>query len=131
LGDIERFIDQNIKHATARGAANAPMAALMQSADRFRQVYAAKGTVGLNRFIADQIGKRRAVGDASAAAPQRAALYGAAGLLDDAFVCLDEAIAVRDPGMVYLAVSPLWDPLRCDPRFADRLRAVSLRGLDS
>ena len=42
-----------------------------------------------------------------------------------------EAIAVRDPGMVYLAVNPMWDPLRCDPRFADRLRAVSLRGLDS
>jgi DNA-binding winged helix-turn-helix (wHTH) protein len=129
LGDIERFIDQNIRFATSRGAANAPMAALIQSADRFRQVYAAKGTVGLNRFIANQM--RRAVGDASATAPQRAALYGAAGLLDDAFVCLDEAIAVRDPGMVYLAVNPQWDPLRRDARFADRLRAVSLRGLDS
>jgi hypothetical protein len=28
--------------------------------------------------------------------------------------------------MVHLAISPQWDPLRGDPRFAERLRAMSL-----
>jgi DNA-binding winged helix-turn-helix (wHTH) protein len=132
LGDIDSFIAQSIRTATAaRGVTNEAMDSLRQSTARLRQVYAAKGTVGLNRFIADHIGhERRHSGDASTTAPQRAALYGAAGLLDEAFVCLDEAIAVRDPGMVYLAVGAQWDPLRHDPRFADRLHAVSLRALD-
>jgi len=81
--------------------------------------------------MADQIGNaHRVVGDRSTTASQRAALYAAAGLLDEAFFCLDEAISVRDPGMVYLAVGSQWDPLRHDPRFADHLRAMSLSAID-
>ena len=57
-------------------------------------------------------------------------LYGAAGHCDQAFACLDEAIASRDPAMVYLAIGPQWEPLRRDPRFADRFHAVWGRPLD-
>jgi tetratricopeptide (TPR) repeat protein len=131
LGDIDSLIAHNIRAATARGVANEAMDSLRQSTARLRQVYAAKGAAGVSRFMADHMGHERYAGDASTTAPQRAALYGAAGLMDEAFVCLDEAIAGRDPGMVYLAVGALWDPLRNDPRFADRLRAVSLHALDS
>jgi len=56
----------------------------------------------------------------------RAVLYGAAGRLDEAFDCLDQAIAYRDPALVHLAVAPDWDSLRCDPRFAERLRSMAL-----
>jgi hypothetical protein len=56
----------------------------------------------------------------------RAALYGAAGRLDEAFDCLDQAIAYRDPALVHLAVAPDWDSLRADPRFAERLRSMAL-----
>ena len=56
----------------------------------------------------------------------RAALYGAAGRLDEAFDCLDQAIAYRDPALVHLAVAPEWDSMRGDPRFAERLRSMAL-----
>jgi len=56
----------------------------------------------------------------------RAVLYGAAGRLNEAFDCLDQAIADRDPALVHLAVGPEWDSLRDDPRFAQRLRLMAL-----
>ena len=56
----------------------------------------------------------------------RAVLYGAAGRLDEAFDCLDEAIAYRDPALVHLAVAPDWDSMRGDPRFAECLRLMAL-----
>jgi len=47
------------------------------------------------------------------------------GRLNEAFDCLDQAIADRDPALVHLAVSPVWDSLRGDPRFAHRLRSMA------
>jgi DNA-binding winged helix-turn-helix (wHTH) protein len=44
---------------------------------------------------------------------------------DEAFDCLDQAIAYRDPALVHLAVAPDWDSLRDDPRFAQRLRLMA------
>jgi DNA-binding winged helix-turn-helix (wHTH) protein len=43
-----------------------------------------------------------------------------------AFRHLDDAMAVRDPSVIYLAVSPMWDPLRGDPRFDERLAQLRL-----
>ena len=37
---------------------------------------------------------------------RRAILFGDAGRLDDAFEYLDQAIAARDPALVYLSVAP-------------------------
>jgi hypothetical protein len=58
---------------------------------------------------------------------RRAVLYGAANRLDEAFECLDQAIAFRDPALVHLAVAPQWDSLRGDPRFGERLKAMGLQ----
>ena len=58
---------------------------------------------------------------------RRAVLYGAASRLDEAFECLDQAIAFRDPALVHLAVAPQWDSLRGDPRFGERLKAMGLQ----
>ena len=81
--------------------------------------------------MAEQISTDRRNGaEPRSTASHRAMLYGAAGRCDQAFACLDEAIANRDPAMVYLAVAPQWEPLRRDPRFADRLHAVRRRPLD-
>jgi hypothetical protein len=92
-----------------------------------QEVSAASGVDGLRRFMADQISNPRLAFDPLLkTAFMRADLYGAAGRLNEAFHCLDQAIAFRDPAMVHLAISPQWDPLRGDPRFAERLRAMSL-----
>jgi hypothetical protein len=37
-----------------------------------------------------------------------------------------DALDVRDPALVYLAVAPQWDSLRHDARFIDRLKRMAL-----
>jgi tetratricopeptide (TPR) repeat protein len=39
---------------------------------------------------------------------------------------LETAFEVRDPNLLYLGVSPLWDPLRSDPRFQNLLLRMNL-----
>jgi tetratricopeptide (TPR) repeat protein len=51
----------------------------------------------------------------------------AAGDLDAAFEHLHRLIDARDPRLVHLAVSPLWDTLRADPRFNQCLARMKLR----
>ncbi len=55
-----------------------------------------------------------------------AATQGGLGNKDEAFKWLDQAIDRRFGPMIYLKVNPIWDPLRSDPRFADRLKRVGL-----
>jgi tetratricopeptide (TPR) repeat protein len=55
----------------------------------------------LNVRVADQITNQQLDFDAVLkTAFARAILYGAAGRLDEAFDCLDQAIAYRDPALV-------------------------------
>jgi DNA-binding winged helix-turn-helix (wHTH) protein len=120
LGDIDRFIGQMIRVATAYGVADEALAPMKAVTARMQQVYATEGHAGWSRFMADEI-------EFMSNVPfRRAVLYGAAGRLDEAFESLDVAIASRDPAAVHLAVAPQLDPLRPDPRFADRLRLMSL-----
>jgi hypothetical protein len=39
---------------------------------------------------------------------------------------LERAFEARDPGLPYAGISPLYDPLRSDPRFQDLLRRMNL-----
>jgi TolB-like protein/Tfp pilus assembly protein PilF len=55
-----------------------------------------------------------------------AALHGQLGEKDRAFALLDTAVAERDFMVRELKVSPMWDPLRNDPRFAKILKRVNL-----
>jgi serine/threonine-protein kinase len=48
------------------------------------------------------------------------------GDLDQAFVCLEQAVAAHDILVCYLAVGPAYDALRSDPRFPGLLRRVGL-----
>ena len=100
---------------------------LKQVTADMQQVYATAGLSGVNRFLVDQITNQDLDFDAVLKiAVARAVLYGAAARLDEAFDCLDQAIAYRDPALVHLAVAPDWDSLRGDPRFAERLRSMAL-----
>ena len=55
-----------------------------------------------------------------------AALYALTGDKDRAFALLDKAYAERDWSLRDLKVSPVWDPLRSDPRFSRLLKRVNL-----
>ncbi len=53
-------------------------------------------------------------------------LHGALGEKDEAFKWLEEARRAHDPGVFFLRVMPLYDPLHLDPRFKEMLRCVGL-----
>ena len=52
--------------------------------------------------------------------------YAALGDMDEAFAHLDEALEARSAGLIYLAVDPMYDPLKADPRFDELVKKVGL-----
>lgn len=67
-------------------------------------------------------------GRAVAAPFHLAVVHAALGDRDRAFAALDRAIEARSWYATWLLVDPSLDPLRSDPRFADRLRRVGFEG---
>jgi DNA-binding winged helix-turn-helix (wHTH) protein/tetratricopeptide (TPR) repeat protein len=126
-GDLEGFVRENLRRATLFGVPDAALIHLNQIANEMRSVYASAGLCGLRGYMANMAGDPRLEFDATLKlTSRRAALYGDAGRLDEAFVYLDQAIASRDPALVYLGVAPQFDSLRGDPRFSERLEQMSL-----
>jgi DNA-binding winged helix-turn-helix (wHTH) protein/Tfp pilus assembly protein PilF len=130
IGDINKFAAWTlgqVRGATAWGFPEERVAVMTQVLADMQQVYATAGLCGVNRFFVDQITNPQMDFDPLLKmAYFRAILYGAAGRLDEAFDCLDQAIAYRDPALVYLAVAPDWDSLRADQRFNERLKRMAL-----
>jgi DNA-binding winged helix-turn-helix (wHTH) protein/Tfp pilus assembly protein PilF len=127
LGDVDRFAAENLRRAVVFGIPDDAFAKLKQVTAQMQDVYARVGIGALASFMADQITNERLSFDALLKmAFRRAVLYGAAGRLDEAFECLDQAIKHRDPALVHLAVAPQWDALRGDRRFDERLNAMGL-----
>ena len=57
-----------------------------------------------------------------------AQIYSRAGLIDSAFVKLEEGARIRDPGLlIWLPVSPWFEELRSDQRYLDLMRRIGLR----
>jgi DNA-binding winged helix-turn-helix (wHTH) protein len=126
-GDINRFAAWAVSVAIEFGLPEEWVAVMKQVTADAQQVYATAGLSGVNRFWVEQIPNPQLDFDVLLKMPFfRAKIYGAAGRLDEAFDCLDQAIAQRDPALVHLAVAPDWDGLRDDPRFDDRLKKMSL-----
>jgi len=116
-----------VQRAIEFGLSEERVAVMKQVTADMQQVYATAGLSGVRRFLVDQITNPQLDFDVLLKmAFFRAILYGDAGRLDEAFDCLDQAIAFRDPALVHLAVAPDWDSLRGDPRFAERLRSMQL-----
>jgi DNA-binding winged helix-turn-helix (wHTH) protein/Tfp pilus assembly protein PilF len=127
IGEIDRFAAWTVSVAIEFGLPEEMVAVLKQVTAAAQQVYATAGLSGLNRFWVDQITNPQLDFDVLLKMPFfRARIYGGAGRLDEAFDCLDQAIADRDPALVHLAVAPDWDGLRDDPRFDDRLKKMGL-----
>jgi hypothetical protein len=55
-----------------------------------------------------------------------ASFFAALGETDQVFAWLEKAFRERAPHLVYLKVSPKFDPVRQDPRFAELLRKIGL-----
>jgi DNA-binding winged helix-turn-helix (wHTH) protein len=133
IGDVNKFaawIVSQTSQAIEWGFPEERVAVMKQILAEMLQVYATAGLSGVNRFWVDQITNPQLDFDVLLKmAFFRARLYGAAGRLDEAFDCLDQAIAQRDPALVHLAVAPDWDSLRDDRRFDDRLKKMGLPAL--
>jgi TolB-like protein/tetratricopeptide (TPR) repeat protein len=54
-------------------------------------------------------------------------LFAAAGDRDQAFEWLEKALQERTTQLLWLGISPEWENLRADPRYADLLRRMGLR----
>ena len=127
MGDVSRFAAWTVSQGIAWGLPEERVAVLKEVTANMLQVYATAGLPGVRRFLADQITNPLLDFDVLLKlAFFRAILYGGAGRLDEAFDCLDQAIAERDPALVHLAVAPEWDSMRADPRFAARLESMAL-----
>ena len=126
-GDINRFAAWAVSVSIEFGLPEELVAVMKQVTAAAQHVYATAGLSGVNRFWVEQIPNPQLDFDVLLKMPFfRAKIYGAAGRLDEAFDCLDQAIAQRDPALVHLAVAPDWDGLRDDPRFDDRLKKMGL-----
>jgi DNA-binding winged helix-turn-helix (wHTH) protein len=125
-GEFVSFLEENLKSAPP-SLPDEALTSLRQIAAEMRSVQTSAGLTGLARYMADAVNDPRLAFDTLLKLPsRRAILYGDAGRLDDAFECLDQAIASRDPALVYLSIAPQWDSLRADPRFVSRLQRLAL-----
>ena len=78
------------------------------------------GSLGLSEAIALKRTKHRAV---------FVNAYLGLGEADQVFAWLERALNEKSNLMQWLAVDPMFDPLRSDPRFQDLLRRVALPAL--
>jgi len=115
LGDFDRHMAENIKHAQAYGV---PAEAL----EPVKRAYAAGGRVAIVRGALAQARSQPTFPDV-----QLALLHSEVGDLDAGIGCLERAIDGRDPCLVDLAVAPQWDALRADARFDACLEKMGLR----
>lgn len=110
--DRERHMAESLTHATAAGAPQELLADL-------RRAFDTRGRAGVVD-IALRV-------NADGPPLPLALLHAEAGHLDEAYRRLDDAIALRDPALVHLAVAPQWDPLRTDAaRFRAQLDVMGL-----
>jgi DNA-binding winged helix-turn-helix (wHTH) protein len=122
LGNPEAFSAENVRRAEVFGCTEETVSQLKRSSAEMQSVFAASGQKGLTTYMLEHMPS----GDGSAFFVQRSIFYGVAGQMDAAFEQLDRALALRDPGLVYLAVGPQWDGLRGDARFDNRLKEMGL-----
>ena len=126
-GDLVSFLEENLSGAPPPGVSDEALTTVRQIVAEMRSVQASEGIGGVTRYMADAVNDPRLKFDVMLKlASRRAILSGDAGRLDDAFDYLDQAIATRDPALVYLSVAPHWDSLRGDSRFSQRLERLAL-----
>ena len=89
---------------------------------------------GIAGFVYARAGRREAALEAARALQSRsyvpaegvAVIYGALGDLDTAYSWLERAIETRGLGLIFLAVEPVYEPLRSDPRYPGVIQRIGL-----
>lgn len=122
LGDVERMVAERLRRARALELGDVVLERMTQNGDALRAEFGRRGAAGVNTWLLQHF----ATGDDGHAALLRAVLLASSGSLDSAFEEMDRALQEREPSMIDVMVSPVWDPLRSDPRFAARLRQIGL-----
>jgi len=115
MGDFDRHMIENVKHAQAHGMTAEALAPL-------EQAYASGGRAGVVRFALGQAASHPgAMPDV-----QLALLHSEVGEFDAALPHLTRALDAHDPCLVDLAVAPQWDALRAHPQFGACLERMGL-----
>jgi DNA-binding winged helix-turn-helix (wHTH) protein len=116
MGDFDRHMAENVKHAQAHGMSPEALMPL-------ERAYAEGGRLGVVRLSLQHAASH------PGAMPdiQLAQHYSEVGEFDEALRYLARAVDVRDPCMVDLAVAPQWDALRAHPAFDACLQRMRLR----
>jgi tetratricopeptide (TPR) repeat protein len=91
-----------------------------RGADGYRRIDRQYARVQLENLKRDQAAGRYV------APIDRARFYAQLGDTVHAMQSLDEALDIRDPGVVFLRVDEVWRPMRSDPRFAAAVKRVGL-----
>jgi serine/threonine protein kinase len=95
-----------------------------EQAQALRRGFAEAGCLGATRRELER-NKERAKHE-FVAPSSFAADYLRLGDKEEAFKYLEKGYQERDAGITYLAVDPVWDPLRSDPRFQSLLKRMNL-----
>jgi DNA-binding winged helix-turn-helix (wHTH) protein/Tfp pilus assembly protein PilF len=122
LGDFERVLAEDLRHAEALGLSGEALTAARRAAAAIKSALESGGPAEGCRYILEHM----PFSERGKTGLRLPVLYGEAGDLDAAFDHLDRALDIRDPGLVHLAVAPQWDRLRGDPRFDQRLARMGL-----
>jgi DNA-binding winged helix-turn-helix (wHTH) protein len=121
-GDLEQYLAENVRQATAFGCPENQLAAIRRGCETIAHAFDTGGWLAVTRYMLDQLPPQQ-----PAAAIRLAILHGEVGDLDGAFAHLDRALEARVPAVVHLAVGPQWDSLRPDPRFTQGLARMRLQ----
>ena len=114
LGDLDRHMAENIRHAEAYGMS-------AEALQPLRDAYASDGRRGVVRHALDTAAAGRRMPPM-----QLALLHGEVGEMDLAFEQLNRAIDARDHMMTPIKSYPFLDPIRPDPRYFALLRRMHL-----
>ena len=116
MGDFDRYMAENVKHAQSHGMTADALAPL-------HRAYADGGRAGVVRFALSQAATR----PGTMPDIQLALLHSEVGEFDEALPHLTRAVEGHDPCLVDLSVAPQWDPLRAHPQFSACLDRIGLR----
>jgi tetratricopeptide (TPR) repeat protein len=133
-GDFERQLTEDLRRGEARAPSEEARVALREIVAEILDVYRRAGLAEAKRCVLKHLPRLSELMPERQPSLERANTdlmfavhYAEEGDLDQAFAHLERLLDARDPAVIHLAVSPIWDSLRADPRFDTCLARMNLR----